>query len=45
MHPKTYAEAARFLDRAERGLTRLKAADESTDRLKTAKTSPGGARP
>jgi hypothetical protein len=45
MHPKTYAEAARFLDRAERGLTRLKTAEQSPARLKTPETSPGSARP
>jgi hypothetical protein len=27
MHPSTYAEAVRFLDRAERGLTRIKMTD------------------
>jgi hypothetical protein len=42
MHPQTYAEAARFLDRAERGLTRLKAAEGSPDKLKAAETGPGG---
>jgi hypothetical protein len=35
MHPNTYAEATRFLDRAERGLTRIKKME----------TSPAGAYP
>jgi len=43
MHPKTYAEASRFLDRAERGLTRLKAAD-TAPAMKTTETAPGGGR-
>jgi hypothetical protein len=45
MHPKTYAEAARFLDRAERGLTRLKAGENSPGKLKTAGPSPSGVYP
>jgi hypothetical protein len=44
IHPKTYAEASRFLDRAERGLTRLKTADAGPA-IKTSDTGPGGARP
>jgi hypothetical protein len=45
MHPKTYAEAERFLDRAERGLTRLKGAEAGPPKIKTVETTPGGARP
>ena len=44
MHPKTYAEASRFLDRAERGLTRLKGAEAGPPKIKTVETKPGGAR-
>ncbi len=45
MHPKTYAEAARLLDRAARGLTRMKPAEPAPAKMKTVETRPGGARP
>lgn len=44
MHSKTYAESARFLDRAERGLTRLKGAEDGPPKLQTTETSRGGPR-
>ena len=44
MNPKTYAEATRFLDRAERGLNRLKTGGDGPA-IQTTQPKPGAYRP